>query len=37
MDYVLIYSDTKDSIEDILLKIYADFVETSFKDLLTTK
>lgn len=37
MDYVLIYSDTKETIEDILEKIYADFVEINFKDLLTTK
>lgn len=37
MNYVLVYSDTKESIEDILKKIYADFVEISFKDLLTTK
>ena len=37
MDYVLIYSDTKDSIEDILIKIYADFIATNLKDLLTSK
>ena len=37
MDYVLIYSDTKDSIEDILIKIYTDFVENNLKDLLTSK
>lgn len=37
MDYVLIYSDTKDTIEDILEKIYADFVENNLKDLLTSK
>lgn len=35
MDYVLIYSDTKDTFEDILIKIYNDFIENNLKDLLT--
>jgi len=35
MDYYLLYSDTKESIESILEKVYADFVENNIKDLLT--
>lgn len=37
MDYVLIYSDTKETFEDILIKIYNDFIEINLKDLLTSK
>lgn len=37
MDYVLIYSDTKETFEDILIKIYNDFIENNLKDLLTSK
>ncbi len=35
MDYILIHDTTNDTIEDILLKLYADFVATELKDLLT--
>lgn len=35
MDYEIIYDDTKDNLEKILLKLYADFVESRVKDLLT--
>ena len=35
MDYEIIYDDTKDNLEKILLKLYADFVESKVKDLLT--
>ena len=35
MNYILLYSDTKETIEDVLKKIYADFVENKLKDLLT--
>lgn len=35
MDYILIHDITKDTIENILLKLYADFVTTELKDLLT--
>ena len=36
MDYEFIYDDTKENIYKILEYIYADFIETSLKDLLTT-
>lgn len=35
MDCILIHEITNDTIEDILLKLYADFVDTELKDLLT--
>lgn len=37
MDFEFIYNtETKDNIYKILENIYAEFVETTFKDLLTT-
>ena len=36
MDYSFIFSDTKENIENILNKVYADFIEIELEKLLGT-